>query len=381
MKDYYAILGVSRSATEAEIKKAYRKRARELHPDVAGASPQNEEQFKEVSAAYEVLGHADKRALYDQGVDPLSSNGGGNPFGGGFNFSQDMFSDIFEMFTGQRSQSGGQKRSREQRGDDILVHERITLEESITGVERSVSVNKSVQCKKCKGSGSESGKGEVSCPTCQGQGFVQHVSRSLFGQMVQQSVCPDCQGVGTIISDPCTDCNGYGVQMSNEKIEFNLPPGVRNKHRIRFASLGNAGRGGGPSGDFYVEVGVKEDPVFEVSGSDLVCKLAVHVTTALLGQDVEVNTFDGLQTLSIPSGTSSGMVIAMPGLGLPVNVGEKDKRGDIKVFIEVTMPSKISAKQRKLIEELSHELKDDKQSFKLANLREGGFLSWVKKFF
>ncbi|MDR2508914.1 MAG: J domain-containing protein [Candidatus Ancillula sp.] len=380
MKDYYAILGVSKSASDSEIKKAYRKRARELHPDVAGNAPENEEQFKEISAAYEVLGHADKRALYDQGVDPLSPNSG-NPFGGSFNFSQDMFSDIFDMFAGGRSQASGQRRSRTQRGDDILVHERITLEESISGVDREVSVSKAIKCKKCQGSGSESGSGEVTCPTCRGQGVVQHVSRSLFGQMVQQSVCPDCQGVGTQISDPCTDCNGLGVQMSSDKIEFNLPPGVRNNHRIRFTGLGNAGRNNGPSGDFYVEVGVKDDPIYEVSGSDLVCKLSVHVTTALLGKDVEVETFDGSQTVNIPPGASSGMVIAMPDLGLPVNVGEKSKRGDLKVFIEVVMPSKISAKQRKIIEELSREFKDDKQDFKLANLHEGGFFSWVKKFF
>jgi molecular chaperone DnaJ len=382
VKDYYSILGVSKSATEAEIKKAYRQKARQLHPDHGG----DEEMFKELSNAYEVLGHADKRALYDRGHDPLSPNsgGGGSPFGfgggGSFNFDFGNLNDIFDMFTGGQygNAQPRQQRSRSNQGQDALKSVVLTLSESIFGVQKKIAVQLAVKCDDCEGTGSTSKSAPTTCATCRGAGIIQTMQNSMFGQVVQQQACPSCRGSGTTIADPCGQCSGNGILMNRETLDVDIPIGVRAGTRIRYAGKGNVGPNGGAKGDLYLEIKVKSDETFDVSGSDLVCKLQVHVTTALLGQTVEVDTFDGKQTIEIPQGINSGQIVTLSGLGLPTAV-KSTVRGDLKVFVEVVMPSKLDKKQRKLVEDLAKALKDDRQKFKLQNVQEGGFWSWIKR--
>jgi molecular chaperone DnaJ len=386
MKDYYGILGVDKGASEAEIKKAYRSKARKLHPDIAGQSTENEEAFKELSNAYEVLGHADKRDLYDRGHDPLAAGGGGgNPFGaGGFGFNFDFgMDDIFEMFTGQSARGGRgqarQPRSRARDGEDVLVRATITLEESLRGSSKEFSLNLAVECDQCDGKGSASEQGEQPCPTCHGSGTEQHVTQSLFGQMVQQSVCRTCDGIGSVMIDPCSKCGGIGILMSHEKVKLDIPAGTMTGNRIRYTARGNAGPNGGNKGDLYVEITLKAHDVFELDGKNLVAKLDLPLTTALLGGEVSVDTLDGKHTVQINPGSASGQIISLSELGLPNHVGSPSDRAALKLVVEVEMPKKLNVKERGLVEELRKLLKDDKITPELTSLSSGGFWSKLKK--
>jgi molecular chaperone DnaJ len=382
MKDYYQILGVSRNASDAEIKKAYRQMARKYHPDVAGAGADTEEKFKEVQNAFAVLGDQENKSMYDRGVDPLSSQSGGNPFGGGFGFDFGGMNDIFDMFTGGFSgaYSSARQGPRSNVGQDLLKSITISLEEAIFGTHKKIAINLAVRCSFCEGSGSNSKSSPTTCATCSGVGIVQTVQRTMFGQIAQQVRCPDCQGTGQSVADPCAHCSGNGILMSRETVEVDIPLGVKHGDRVRFPQKGNAGPNGGENGDLYLEIHVKKDDVFEVSNHDLVAKLQVHATTAMLGKTVEIQTFDGKQMVEIPQGISSGQSISITGLGLPKGV-RSELRGDVKIFIEVIMPSKLDKKQQKLVQELAKSLNDDKQKFRLANLEDGGFLNWIKRHF
>ncbi|MDR0950250.1 MAG: J domain-containing protein [Candidatus Ancillula sp.] len=397
MKDYYSILGVNKNADEKEIKKAWKKKTRQFHPDLAGDTPENNAKISEINDAFEVLGHADKRSLYDRGIDPLNSNGGGfpggDPFGGGafnFNFggSGDIFSDVFDMFTGGGFSGQGQRRqrSRKQRGDDVLAKHKISLKVSIFGVESDISFNSRLRCDACGGSGSTSNKGEATCPTCQGRGVVEHIKNGLFGQMVQQSPCPTCDGFGTIIQDPCPKCVGKGVINGKDTIKVKIPAGVKNGNRIQVTGRGAAGYNGGDNGTLFVEIQVKPDTVYEVNGDDLICKMAIPFTVALLGGQFAVETLDGEKEITIPQGSSSGQIVEIKGLGLPRRTNDLENRGNLQVFLEVQVPQKLNTKQKKLIEQLATLLKDDKfgSSTKpavLENVQTGGFFKWVKKLF
>jgi molecular chaperone DnaJ len=384
MEDYYAILGVSRNATDDEIKKAYRKKARMHHPDIAGHDSENEEKFKKVTNAYEVLSDPQKRDLFDRGVDPLSPNSSAGAGFGNFGFGADMFSDIFEMFTGQgfAGSRQGRKKSRQSRGQDIGIRKTLNLGEVIFGAEIPVEFTSIVTCEICDGTGSKSKHfNETTCSTCAGNGIIQHISNTFLGQVMQQSECPQCHGFGTVIPDECSQCQGFGVIKGNDQVLVKFPPGCKEGHRLRVANAGAMGTHNGEKGDLIIEVTLRPHEVFSISGSNLNCKMTVPITTALLGEKIRVTTLDGEKFVEVPLGSGSGSHVVLKGLGIPKTVGNLNSRGDLDVFIEVALPQKLTSKQRKLVEELSSLLKDDKQEIKLENIETGGFFEWVKKVF
>ena len=340
MKDLYGVLGVPRGASDEEIKKAYRRLAREHHPDSAGVDG-DEERFKEVSQAYEVLSNPDKRAMYDRGIDP-NARGGGPGFG---------FEDIFETFFGA---GGGARRgpvTRRQRGGDLLTNAEVTLEEAVFGVARDVQVNTADVCATCQGSCCAPGTAPVTCRQCGGRGVVQRVARSLLGQVMTTGSCPTCGGFGTIVEAPCTECAGQGRTHSRHTITVDIPAGVESGTRIRLQGYGDAGVEGGPSGDLYVEIREKAHKVFERRGDDLHCTLEIPMTAAALGTVMKVETVDGLREVDIRPGTQPGETIRLKALG--VGHLQRTGRGDLFVHIDVETPSAMTPEQEELIKRLA----------------------------
>ncbi|MFW2514578.1 molecular chaperone DnaJ [Demequina sp. SO4-13] len=348
MKDYYATLGVSRDASEADIKKAYRKLAREHHPDVAG--PDGGDHFKNVAAAYEVLGNADKRAQYDRGVDPRSASGGqGGAQGYGFE-------DIFEQFFGGSGSPFGsaQQRgpaSRTQRGGDTLVQTTVSLEEAVFGVKREVQVDLADTCETCRGSCCAPGTSPETCRQCNGAGMIQRTARSLLGPVMTTSPCPGCGGYGTIIRQPCADCSGQGRTHSRHTISVDIPAGVETGTRIRLPNRGDAGTGGGPKGDLYIEIREQQHPTFERRGDDLHCTVEVPMTAAALGATMGVDTFDGEQQIDVRPGTHAGSTVRLRGLG--VGRLQRGSRGDLFVHLDIQTPSELDDEQRELMRQLA----------------------------
>ncbi|MDE0572845.1 molecular chaperone DnaJ [Demequina sp. B12] len=369
MNDYYGTLGVERNASEAEIKKAYRKLARELHPDVAG--PEGEERFKEVAAAYEVLGNSDKRAQYDRGVDPRGSRSGaqGGPQGFGFE-------DIFEQFFGGGgSPFGGQQQrgpaSRTQRGGDTLVQATIDLKEAVFGVSREIQVDLADVCETCHGSCCAPGSQPQQCRQCNGAGMVQRMARSLLGNVMTTSPCPACGGYGTIIEKPCGDCSGQGRTHSRHTVKVDIPAGVETGTRIRLSGRGDAGVAGGPKGDLYVEIREKQHDVFERRGDDLHCTLEVPMTAAALGAQMDVDTFDGPQPVEIRQGTHAGSTVKLKGLG--VGRLQRAGRGDLHVHLDVHTPTDLSDEQTDLLRQLAALRGEEMPEATLAPLGGGVF--------
>jgi molecular chaperone DnaJ len=379
LKDYYSVLGVSRSASETEIKKAYRKLARKYHPDSTENSSSDGELFKEISTAYEVLTDPQNRSLYDSGVDPLSQNSNNS---GAFTADfANIFSDFFGGFSfnsGFGNQPTGQ--ATQVRGEDVLVQEKITLEESIFGAEKTLPLALLMACTTCSGLGAIGGVRETACSLCAGAGSIRKVANSLFGQVVQTSTCPNCHGAGTIIQNPCSDCRGYGAIRGHKKIKMKLPVGCTNGSRVRFPGEGNAGQKGGTRGDLIIEIVVREHDVFMQSGNDLNCKLSVPVTLAILGGSVEVQTLDGIATANIQPGSGSGTIVKLQGYGTPKSI-ESSARGDLLIFIDVHIPAKLDSKQLKLVEQLRESLKDNKFKPELESMKVGGFWDWIKRIF
>lgn len=368
MNDYYATLGLTRDASEADIKKAYRKLARELHPDVAG--PDSEERFKEVAAAYEVLGNADKRAQYDRGVDPRGGHGGaqGGPQGFGFE-------DIFEQFFGGGgSPFGGQQRgpaSRTQRGGDTLVQTTVSLKEAVFGVSRELQVDLADVCTTCHGSCCAPGTEPQQCRQCNGQGVVQRMARSLLGNVMTTSPCPACGGYGTTIPSPCGDCSGQGRTHSRHTIKVDIPAGVETGTRIRLAGRGDAGVAGGQKGDLYVEIREKRDETFERRGDDLHCTLEVPMTAAALGATMMVDTFDGEQPVEVRPGTHAGTAIKLKGLG--VGRLQRAGRGDLIVQLDVQTPTDLTDEQADLLRQLAASRGEEMPEANLAPVGGGVF--------
>lgn len=362
MNDYYGTLGVDRGASEADIKKAYRKLARELHPDVAG--PEGEEQFKKVAAAYEVLGNADKRAQYDRGVDPRSRSGGG----GGAEFG---FEDIFETFFG--AAHGGRRgpASRSQRGGDTLVHVELSLEEVVFGAHRELKVDIADKCGTCNGTCCAPGTSPLTCPQCQGQGSVQRTARSLLGPILTQTVCPGCGGYGTTIPSACADCNGQGRTHTRHEIPIDIPAGVETGTRIRMQGAGDSGTGGGPKGDLYVEIRERSDKIFERRGDDLHCTLEIPMTAAALGTVTTVDTLDGPQELDIRAGAQAGQTLKLKGLG--VGKLQRAGRGDLFVHLDVVTPTDLDDAQRELLSQLASLRGEELPDSRLAPIGGGVF--------
>lgn len=352
--DFYEVLGVEREATKDEIKKAYRKLARKLHPDVNPA-PEAAEEFKMVTQAYDVLSDEGKRRQYDLGPQQ-----GAGDFG---------FGDIFEAFFGGGGGARDQRRSRKQRGEDALLNVHISLRDVVFGVEKSVPIVTAVECGTCHGSGAAKDTRPVQCSLCKGQGVIQRTVRSLLGNMLTTEPCPQCQGYGDVIEHPCVDCKGQGRVQEEKTLTVPIPAGVESGVRLRLSGEGEVGLGAGPAGDLYLEIHVTADQQFQRDGDDLVCNLDVSMIDAVRGLTTSIETFDGDQEITIKAGTESGDVVILPQLG--VTKFRSKHRGDLKVAMNVRMPSKLNAKQRKAFDAFAAQIDTPKP--KLAKAQQGLF--------
>jgi len=369
-RDYYDVLGVSRDAEETDIKKAFRRLARELHPDVNAHDPDAEEKFKEAAEAYEVLSDAERRQLYDAyGHDGLRS-GGYAPNFEGFG----SFSDIFSAFFGAGgfdAAFGTGRRGGAIQGGDVMVAAAIDLADAARGTSVEVRYEAESQCEHCHGNGAEPGTPIVTCPRCNGTGQLQTVARTRFGQLVRTGLCDVCGGDGRVAEQPCGVCRGRGRTMEDRTVRIDVPAGIADGQRIRVSGRGHAGDRGGPPGDLYVVVRVREDERFLRDGEDLVTVVDLPAPLAALGTTVDVPTLDGTVPLQVPAGTQPGETIVMRGRGLPPL--QRGRTGDLRVVINVTIPRRLTRQQRDLLERLADSMTDD-------NVRsEEGMLSKLKR--
>jgi len=363
--DYYEVLGVPRDATPEQVKKAYRRLARELHPDVAGNDPASEERFKDVSRAYDVLGNADKRRSYDLGADPASPGGG---MGGGFGF-QDIFETFFGAATGAGAQRGPVPRAR--RGQDALVRLDIDLVEATFGAHREMPVDTAVTCPTCLGSCARPGPSPVTCTVCGGRGTVQRVARSFLGQVMTSQPCAACHGFGTVIPEPCVECAGEGRVRSRRTLSLDVPAGVDTGTRIRMTGQGEVGPAGGPPGDVYVEIRERRHEVFVREGDDLHATLPVPMTAAALGTVLTLETLDGPQEVDLRPGTQPDQVVTLRGLGVGHLHGSG--RGDLHVHVDVQVPTALDDQQEELLRALAALRGEERPEARLAATSAGVF--------
>ena len=367
-RDPYEVLGVARDAGEADVKKAFRRLARELHPDVNTHDPEAEEKFKEAAEAYEILADAERRATYDRyGFDGLDSRGfasGAHGFG--------SFADIFDAFFGGDpfGAFGGRGATGRVQGGDVGVEVQISLEQAARGSNVKVAYDLVDACERCGGSRAEPGSDVHVCTNCQGAGRVRAVSRTAFGQLVREQVCEACGGEGRVPSKPCTACSGRGRRAVRKTLDVDVPAGIADEQRIRLSGRGHAGERGGPPGDLYVLVRVEEDERFVRDGSDLVSVVDIAAPAAALGTTVSVPTLDGEERIDVPAGTQPGTVVTLRGKGMPA-IGRRG-RGDQQVVLNVVVPRNLSDRQRELLTELHDSLGED-------NLREPADESIVGK--
>jgi molecular chaperone DnaJ len=340
MRDLYEVLGVPKDADAETIKKAYRRKARELHPDTGG----DEEAFKELTAAHEILSNAQARANYDRFGDPRGPGGAGGDFSG-FGDLQDLIDAFFGGFGRSARPSG---RAAQRQGRDAIVDVALTLEEAASGVRREVELTLSRACETCDGSGAAPGSAPVRCETCGGAGAVQQVTRSVFGQMLTTTVCPSCDGAGSRIASPCPACAGEGRREVTETVTVDVPPGVDNGTRLRLVGRGESGRQGAPPGDLYVRVRVAEHEVFTREGDDLHCELRLPVTQAALGAELKVPTLYGEEAVVVPPGVQTGEVITLRRQGMPKLSGG-GARGVLKVHVRVQTPTDVTPEQAELL--------------------------------
>jgi molecular chaperone DnaJ len=348
-RDYYDVLGVEKSATPQDIKKAYRRMARKYHPDVSD-EPNAESRFKEVNEAYEVLSDDQKRSTYDR-FGHAGLNGGRGGFGvGGFSDPFDIFEEVFGQGFGFRT---GRRRG-PRRGSDLRYDLRLTFEEAAFGCEKDIEVARYETCPACDGSGSKAGSAPSRCSDCNGSGQVRRVQRSILGSFVSVTDCPSCHGEGTVITDACSRCNGERRVYAKRELSVTIPPGVDRGTRIRLAGEGEAGERGGPPGNLYIVLDVEPHPIFRRRDDDILVELNINIAQAVLGDEVSVPTLGGEEAITIPPGTQSDTVLRLRNRGI-AHV-QRNGRGDELVLVRVAVPEKLSRKQKKLFEELSDTL-------------------------
>ncbi len=376
-RDYYAILGVPRDASAEQIKRAYRKLARELHPDV-NPDAEARQRFQDVTAAYEVLTDPQKRQIVDLGGDPLEPGAGrgagGDPFGG-FGFG-----DIMDAFFGAGGGPGRRgPRSRVQSGSDALIRLQLTLEECASGASRELTVDTAVLCGECNGSGCATGARPRTCDTCGGAGEVQNVQRTFLGQVMTSRPCPVCRGLGEVIPDPCRQCGGDGRIRARRNVTAKVPAGVGDGMRVRLAGQGEVGPGGGPAGDLYVEVQEVPHETFTRDDADLHCTVRVPMTAAALGTTVVLETLDGTEEVRVEPGTQCATVLSLRGRGMPRlrSTGRAEGRGDLFVHLDVVTPTRLDPRQIELLRELAL-LRGEEQAELTANGRAGGLFSRLR---
>jgi molecular chaperone DnaJ len=371
--DYYGVLGLAPGSTDTDIKRAYRRLARDLHPDV-NPEPGAKERFQEVSRAYEVLTDPEKRRIVDLGGDPYDTGGrGGAGFGQGAGFGG--LGDIMDAFFGGAAARG--PRSRTRAGGDALIRVDLDLDEAVFGTTTDITVDTAVLCDTCTGGGCAPGTHPTTCTTCDGRGEVQSVQRSFLGQVVATRPCPTCGGTGQVIPEPCPKCAGDGRVRARRTIPVKIPAGIEDGMRIRLAGHGEVGPGGGPAGDLYVEVHERPHEVFTRDGEDLHCRVTLPMTAAALGTTLKLQTLDGVEDLDIKAGTQSGSVHTLRAHGAPRLRGTG--RGNLMVHVDVQTPGKLDERQRELLRELAtlrgEELPDG------SGAPQGGLLSRVRDVF
>ena len=363
-RDYYDVLGVSRGASADEIKKAYRQKAKEFHPDRNADNPGAEAKFKEANEAYEILKDADKKAAYDRfghSAFEAGMGGGGRPGGAGgpgqgdfASAFSDVFEDLFGDFMGQRGGQAGGRRQRAVRGADLRYNLRVTLEDAYKGLQKTINVPTAVPCTVCNGTGAEGGSEPVTCPTCNGMGKV----RAQQGFFTVERSCPTCGGVGQIIKNPCGTCHGQGRVEKERALSVNIPAGVETGTRIRLAGEGEAGLRGGPTGDLYIFIEVAEHALFQREGSNLFCRVPVSMTAAALGGDIEVPTIDGGRSrVKVPAGSQSGRQMRLRSKGMPALRG--GVAGDMFIELSVETPVNLTSRQKDLLKEFERLSEDN----------------------
>ncbi len=369
-RDYYEILGVPRTASPDDLKAAFRKLARQFHPDVSDAADA-EERFKEINEAYAILSDPDKRAAYDRfGHAGVQGPSGAPDFNVDFTDFADIFGDLFG-FGGFGGRSAGRARNSPRRGADLQYRLDLKFEEAVFGVEKDIEITRDEVCSTCNGSGAKPGTSPTRCQTCNGTGEVRQVRQTILGSMVQVATCPTCRGQGETIATPCPTCQGRGIERRTRKKVVSIPAGVDTGTQIRLAGEGQPGVNGGPNGNLYITIQVKSHKFFRRRDYDILLDLTVNVAQAALGADVEIPTVDGTEKLRIPAGTQPGKVLYLKGKGVPRL--RSNGRGDELVVINVEVPSRLNPEQRQLFEKLASSLGSE------VHPQERGFLDWLKE--
>ncbi len=368
-RDYYEVLGVPKNASNDDLKSAFRRLARQYHPDV-NSEPDAEERFKEINEAYAVLSDAERRAAYDRyGHAGVRGPGGATDFTVDFSDFADIFGDLFGF--GGFGRTSRRTRNAPRRGADLQYRLELNFEEAVFGVEREIEITRDEVCATCQGSGAEPGTSPVRCATCNGNGEVRQVRQTILGSMVQVSTCPTCNGSGETIASPCHTCQGRSLERRTRKKMVNIPAGVDNGTQIRLAGEGQPGVNGGPNGSLYIAVQVKAHKFFRRRDNDVLLDLDINIAQATLGAEVEIPTVDGKATLKIPAGTQPGKVLRMRSKGVPHLRG--NGRGDQLVIVNVEVPTRLSNEQRRLFEQLAKSLGSD------VRPQERSFLDWLKE--
>ncbi|MCP4138921.1 MAG: molecular chaperone DnaJ [Chloroflexi bacterium] len=367
-RDYYEVLGVQKNASEGDIKSAFRRLARQYHPDVS-KEENAEEKFKEINEAYGILSDSQKRAKYDRfGHAGMGDTGGFQDFTGDFG---DLFEGLFNSFG--FGGMGGRSRNAPRRGRDLQKEVKLEFDEAVFGVEKEIEFSRDEVCNTCNGDGAEPGSKVNTCSTCKGQGEVRQVRQTILGQVVQTTTCPSCNGRGQTIETLCHTCRGNGLERKTIKKKVKIPAGVDKGQQIRLGGEGQPGANGGPRGNLYLVMNVKSHKFFQRQDDDILLNLPINIAQAVLGADIEVPTVDGSEKLKIPAGTQPGKVFTLRARGVPRL--QRSGRGDQKIVINVDMPKKLSSEQRELFEKLAETLDTE------VRPQERGFMDWVNEVF